>query len=93
MELVKRLLSWIGFLYLTLVALSAFFLFIRLNLDLGQSLMYLAIVAVVSAGKTEINRQFLNHLVGVSKTGRCISPPSWRSRQDTSDVLRWPYWH
>ncbi len=48
MELVTRLLSWIGFLYLTLVALSAFFLFIRLNLDLGQSLIYFAIVAVVS---------------------------------------------
>lgn len=47
MELVKRLLSWIGFLYLALVALSALFLFIRLNLDLGQSLIYFAIVAVV----------------------------------------------
>ena len=47
MELVKRLLSWIGFLYLALVALAALFLFIRLNLDLGQSLIYFAIVAVV----------------------------------------------
>ena len=47
MELVKRLLSWIGFLYLALVALSALFLFMRLNLDLGQSLIYFAIVAVV----------------------------------------------
>ena len=47
MELVKRLLSWIGFLYFALVALSALFLFIRLNLDLGQSLIYFAIVAVV----------------------------------------------
>ena len=32
----------------TLVALSAFFLFIRLNLNLGQSLIYVAIVAVVA---------------------------------------------
>ena len=48
MELVTRLLSWIGFLYLTLVALSAFFLFLRLNLGIGQSLIYFAIVAVVS---------------------------------------------
>ena len=48
MNLVKGLLSWIGFLYLTLVALSAFLLFIRLNLDIGQSLLYFAIVVVVA---------------------------------------------
>ncbi|MBL6708588.1 MAG: hypothetical protein ISP99_04545 [Pseudomonadales bacterium] len=47
MELVARLLSWIGFSYLTLVTLSALYLFIRLNLDLVQTLIYFAIVAVV----------------------------------------------
>ena len=47
MELVARMLSWIGFSYLTLVTLSALYLFIRLNLDLGQTLIYFAIVAVV----------------------------------------------
>ena len=47
MKLVARLLSWIGFSYLTLVTLSALYLFIRLNLDLEQTLIYFAIVAVV----------------------------------------------
>ena len=65
MELVKRLLSWIGFLYLTLVALSAFFLFIRLNLNLGQSLIYVAIVSVV-AGVPYVIIGLVNRLVSGS---------------------------
>ena len=48
MELVARLLSWIGFSYLTLVTLSALYLFIKMNLNIGQTLIYFAIVAVVS---------------------------------------------
>ena len=47
MELVARLLSWIGFSYLTLVTLSALYLFVKLNLNIGQALIYFAIVAVV----------------------------------------------
>ncbi len=47
MELVARLLSWIGLSYLTLVTLSALYLFIKLNLNIGQTLIYFAIVAVV----------------------------------------------
>ena len=47
MEFVARLLAWIGFSYLALVTLSALYLLIRLNLDIGQTLIYFAIVAVV----------------------------------------------
>ena len=48
MEFVARLLSWIGFSYLALVTLSALYLLIRLNLDVGQTLIYFAVVAVVA---------------------------------------------
>lgn len=47
MNVVGKLLLWIGFLYLTLVSLSALYLLVRLNLSLLQTLIYFLLVAVV----------------------------------------------
>ena len=47
MNVVGQVLSWIGFLYLTLVSLSALYLLGRLNLSLLQTLIYFLLVAVI----------------------------------------------
>ena len=47
MKVVGQVLSWIGFLYLTLVSLSALYLLARLNLSLLQMLVYFLLVAVI----------------------------------------------
>ena len=47
MKVVGQVLSWIGFLYLTLVSLSALYLLARLNLSLVQTLIYFCLVAVI----------------------------------------------
>ena len=47
MNVVGRLLSWIGFLYLTLVSLSSLYLLARLDLSLLQTLIYFLLVAVI----------------------------------------------
>ena len=47
MNVVGQVLSWIGFLYLTLVSLSALYLLARLNLSLLQTLIYFLLVAVI----------------------------------------------
>ena len=47
MNVVRQVLSWIGFLYLTLVSLSALYLLARLNLSLPQTLIYFLLVAVI----------------------------------------------
>ena len=47
MNVVGRVLSWIGFLYLTLVSLSALYLLTRLNLSLLQTLIYFLLIAVI----------------------------------------------
>ena len=47
MNVVGQVLSWIGFLYLTLVSLSALYLLARLNLSLLQTLIYFLLVAII----------------------------------------------
>ena len=47
MKVVGQVLSWIGFLYLTLVSLSALYLLARLNLSLLQVLVYFLLVSVI----------------------------------------------
>ena len=47
MNVVRQVFSWIGFLYLTLVSLSALYLLARLNLSLLQTLIYFLLVAVI----------------------------------------------
>ena len=47
MNVVGQVLSWIGFLYLTLVSLSALYLLARLNLSLLQTIIYFLLVAVI----------------------------------------------
>lgn len=47
MNVVGQVFSWIGFLYLTLVSLSALYLFARLNRSLLQTLIYFLLAAVI----------------------------------------------
>ena len=47
MNVVGQVLSWIGFLYLALVSLSALYLLARLDLSLLQTLIYFLLVAVI----------------------------------------------
>ena len=47
MNVVRLVISWIGFLYLALVSLSALYLLARLNLSLLQTLIYFLLVAVI----------------------------------------------
>ena len=47
MNVVGQVLSWIGFLYLTLVSLSALSLLARLDLSLLQTLISFLLVAVI----------------------------------------------
>ena len=47
MNVVGQVLSCIGFLYLTLVSLSALYLLARIDLSLLQTLIYFLLVAVI----------------------------------------------
>lgn len=47
MNVVGQVLSWIGFLYLAMVSLSALYLLARIDLSLLQTLIYFLLVAVI----------------------------------------------
>ena len=47
MNVVGQVFSWIGFLYLTLVSLSALYLFARPNRSLLQTLIYFLLAAAI----------------------------------------------
>lgn len=47
MNVVGKLFSWVGFLYLTLASLSALYLLLQLNLSLLQTLIFFLLVAIV----------------------------------------------